>query len=316
MSDSEIQRLVSQFSKKVSFGVSRAQYCADLSYYEGLESYVLGGPEFQEIIAYARRSRSHKQEIADAIRETCSRLYAESGIINHALSKPHGYAGDYEILEYIYDHAPHKDTATEVGRTIDQWALMQSLPRAVRSRKNTLYFWLYEFALEAKQKPIELLSIGSGSARELRELPPEILASFNITLIDRDTNSLQFAKNGLLQKVADLKVTTIENSFHRVKPTQTYDIIYSFGVFDYLADRVVVNCMKQYGAALNDNGHFIYSIKNSAQYQDWFYDLFTGWRFVSRSIEEGAALATQSDMKLLHTCRLESDVAAVYICSN
>jgi hypothetical protein len=311
---SDIQKLVQEFANKVSFAVERVNYCADPSYYDGLESYVLGGSEFQELINYARESRATRAEVANAIRDTCARLYEESGIINHALSKPHGYAGDFEILEHIYDFTTHKNTQSDVGRTIDNWALTLSLPRAVRSRKNALYFWLYEFGLKSQDK-IELLSIGSGSARELRELPAPILEKFNITLIDRDANSLEFAQKGLLEKVPGLKITAIQESFHRVSPTQNYDIIYSFGVFDYLVDRIVINCMKQYSAVLNEGGRFIYSIKNSAQYQDWFYDFFTDWRFISRSIEDGAQLATESELKILDTCRLESDVAAVYVCA-
>jgi hypothetical protein len=275
---------------------------------------VLGGTEIQDILEYADKSRQHRFEIASAVRQKCSRLYEESGIISHALTKPHGYAGDYEILEYIYDQTPHKSTKSEIGETIDKWALNLSLPRAVRGRKNALYFWLFECGYSARGK-LDVLSIGSGSARELRELPSTILEKMNITLIDRDQRSLAFAEQGLLEKVPDLKISLINELFNRVKPNQKYDIIYSFGVFDYLADRIITNCFDQYTPFLKDNGCFVYSIKNSRQYQDWFYDIFTDWRFVTRSIEDGANLAVKSGLRVKDTCRLESDVAAVYVCS-
>lgn len=309
----DVNTLIRRFSEKVQFAVDRAQYCADPAYFDGLESYVLGGEEIQGILEYANISKAHKQEIASLIREQCLRLYEESGIIRHALNKPHGYAGDYEILECIYDLQPHKDTATDIGITIDKWALSLSLPRAVRSRKNAIYFWLYEYGLRAKA-PLKVLSIGAGSARELRELPDNILRKLDVTLIDRDENALAFAKHGLLEKVPKLNLTLIRDSFHRVQISQKFDVIYSFGVFDYLVDRVIANCFKKFSPHLEEGGKFIYSIKNSQQYQDWFYDIFTDWRFVNRCIDDGKKLATDSGYKVVDMCRLESDVAAVYVC--
>ena len=309
-----VDTLIKHFSEKVQYALDRAQYCSDGAYFDGLESYVLGGSEIQDVLEYSRISKRHRTEISEIIREKFSRLYAESGIINHALSKPHGYAGDYEILEYIYDLKPHKDTVTDIGLTIDKWALMLSLPRAVRSRKNALYFWLTEYG-RAATSTMQILSIGSGSARELRELPCDILEKMDITLIDKDRNSLEFAKKHLLAKVPDLKLTLVEDLFSRVTPNKKFDIIYSFGVFDYLNDRVIANCFKQYIPLLEDDGKFIYSIKNSSQYQDWFYDIFTNWRFINRSIEDGERLATRSGLTIKETCRIESDVAAVFVCT-
>lgn len=308
-----IDLLIKHFSEKVQYALDRTQHCSDGAYFDGLESYVLGGTEIQDILEYANISKSNRLEIGEIIREKCSRLYAESGIINHALNKPHGYAGDYEILECIYDLKSHDKTTTDLGIVIDNWALNLSLPRAVRSRKNALYFWLFEYGLAADET-LDVLSIGSGSARELRELPNEILSRMNITLIDRDRNSLEYAEQRLLAKVPNLNLTLMDKQFNRVTLKNKFDIIYSFGVFDYLIDRVIDNCFKQYTPLLKTNGKFIYSIKNSFQYQDWFYDIFTNWRFVARGIDDGARLATQAGLTIKETCRLESDVAAVYIC--
>lgn len=308
-----VDSLIKQFSKKVQYAIDRMQYCSDEAYFEGLESLVLGGNEMKAIVEFASISKSNRHEIGDAARKLMAKFYAESGIIHHALNKPHGYAGDFEILEYIYDQKPHNSTVTKMGQTIDKWALSLSLPRAVRSRKNVLYFLLFE-SVHAANETMRVLSIGSGSARELRELPSDILAKMEITLIDKDKNSLEFAKNNLLAKVPDLNITLIEDLFSRVKLNSKFDIIYSFGVFDYLNDRVIENCFKQYIPLLKDDGKFIYSIKNSAQYQDWFYDIFTSWRFINRSIEDGARLATRSGLSIKETCRIESDVAAVFVC--
>ena len=308
-----VDSLIKQFSKKVQYAIDRMQYCSDEAYFEGLESLVLGGNEMKAIVEFANISKSNRHEIGDAVRKLMAKFYAESGIIDHALNKPHGYAGDFEILEYIYDQKPHNSTVTKVGLTIDKWALSLSLPRAVRSRKNVLYFLLFEY-VHAANETMRVLSIGSGSARELRELPSDILAKMEITLIDKDKSSLEFAKNNLLAKVPDLSLTLIEDLFSRVTPNNKFDIIYSFGVFDYLNDRVIENCFKQYIPLLKDDGKFIYSIKNSAQYQDWFYDIFTSWRFINRSIEDGARLATRSGLSIKETCRIESDVAAVFVC--
>ena len=309
-----VDTLIKHFDKRIRHATDRMQHCTDEAYFDGLTSYVLGSSEMRDIVEYANISKSNRSEIAQAAREKMASFYAESGLFNHALNKPHGYAGDFEILEYIYDQKPHDKTVTDVGLTIDKWALTLSLPRAVRSRKNVLYFWLFEYGHTASET-IQILSIGSGSARELRELPNAILAKMDVTLIDKDRNSLEFAKKHLLAKVPGLKLTLVDDLFSRVTPNKKFDIIYCFGVFDYLSDRVIENCFKQYVPILKDDGKFIYSIKNNAQYPDWFYDIFTNWRFVNRNIEDGARLASRSGLSIKETCRIESDVAAVFVCT-
>jgi len=322
---SSIDSLIERFSRKVEFAVQRAEHCSDKAYFDGLQSYVLGGAEIQDIIDYAAQSREHKAEIGGEVRERCSRLFQESGIINHALEKPHGYAGDYEMLEYIYDMRPHDKTQSEIGKTIDIWALNLSLPRAVRSRKNAIYFWLYEFA-EKSNKRLKIMSVGCGSARELRELPNELLAKMDVTLIDKDANTLEFAKRSLLAKNPKLNVKAINADFHKVELKGSYDLVYCFGVFDYLTDGAIKPCLKRISGCLDLGSSFIYSIKNSTQYQDWFYDIFTNWRFRHRTIEDGADLLQYTEtvdgqlvvkdfgLEMTDICSLESNVAAVYVC--
>lgn len=312
---SEFAHLIAQFGKIAKFTEDRFNVYTEYSYVDGLLRYALGGNEVRELVEFVKRNPSYRLEVLNNIRDLCATLYNESGIINHAVSKPRGYPGDFEIMENVYDCSPHYKTVSELGLALDRWALSLNLPRAVRARKNGLLFLINDLVSNSGRNEFSILSIGSGSARELRELPVDVLEKTKITLIDRDADALVFAKEELFKKSSKVKIDLIAGDFHRFSSECKYDLIYSFGVFDYLSDKVIKNCFKQFTPYLIESGKLVYSIKNSAQYNDWFYDLFTHWRFVARSIEDGAKLLAESDLKLSRVFPLESDVAAIYVTS-
>ncbi len=306
-------RLVDCFSRKYKSFEGRIYSCTNSAYLEGVLSSIVGGIEVKDIVDYILDRPGDRKEIAHAVREICSSLYVTSGILDHALRKPYGYPGDFMIMEYIYDYLPHRKTSSNLGVALDEWALSLNLPRAVRARKNALVFLIHDLISRCKGERFNLLSIGSGGARELRELPVHLLQKLDVTLIDRDSQALDFAETELLKVTPDVRISLVNNDFHRVEMDKKFNLIYCFGLFDYLSDKVVVNCFRQFARNLTDSGNFVYCIKNSIQYNDWFYELFADWRFVPRSIIDGARLLEDSDLELANMFSLESDIAAIYM---
>ncbi len=83
-----------------------------------------------------------------------------------AFTKPHGYAGDYEIIDRIYQH--WISPSTQLAKW-DYYFHAQAAPKAVRARKKYFQDWLTSREGTIEQANFRLLDIASGSARDVFE---------------------------------------------------------------------------------------------------------------------------------------------------
>jgi hypothetical protein len=100
----------------------------------------------------------------------------------HARMKPRGYAGDYEMLEKICNRfcCDHP-----MGGVMDEFFQQQAAPQAVRDRTQILAQELLTHSRRPKVGAFRVVSVGSGSAREIRtavaETSPEERSKWHIT---------------------------------------------------------------------------------------------------------------------------------------
>ncbi len=282
----------------------------------------LGSQAMLEAVEVAEKSKKKKQKIIMVIREAIAQLYDTCLAWNHALYKPYGYPGDFSILEVIYNDVPHPDTASSSARQFDLWAQSTILPRAVKARKNALRVFIEEFVSHySEDNKARILSIASGSAREIRELPRRSVTKTDIVLLDQDKRALSFAKGVLDSKPIDVSVTTLVadaltdiSKDSRLRDKGPFDLIYSFGLYDYLSDKLIINNMRAAAQLLSDQGTFVFSLKDKRFYSSWFYDWFFDWRFFERVIADGFRLAEKAGMVVKNTMLVESGAIILYIC--
>jgi extracellular factor (EF) 3-hydroxypalmitic acid methyl ester biosynthesis protein len=208
-----------------------------------------GGPVPQE---YARLNRCIRQvadevragtlpraEIAELMRETALRHFVGT-MQGASILKKHGYSGDFEIIDDIYQMR----IAEEPGlRRWDLFFHAQSAPCAVRNRK--AYFHQLLGSLSARQpgRPLRVLNLASGPARDLREwfdAHPESAIQFDC--IELDPTAIAHAQ-GLCGAYAD-RIRFHQQNALKFMPEEKYDLIWSAGLFDYLTDRLFVRLVR------------------------------------------------------------------------
>src|SRR4030042_1725805 len=119
----------------------------------------------------------------------------KSLMVKRAFEKPRGYPGDYQMIELFYDNKP---ISKEIGFYGDKYILNDNYVRAVRKRKDCMKKILANFIKNSKLSSINILNVGCGSNREIREL---FLSNFitnkklHFTLIDQDEDALLFSRN-------------------------------------------------------------------------------------------------------------------------
>ncbi len=170
--------------------------------------------------------------------ETACLHFREGEMVRHILDKPYGYAGDFEVIDWIY--AKRVAASTDRGRFWDEFFHVQDAPLAVNWRRHRFFdeLCLVVEDREARQKPIRILSVGSGPCREIVDglkalaLDPDGVA---ITCVDIDPTSVAYAKR-LIQ--AELPRFDRSFMFHignamRFRSQVKFDLIWSAGLFDY-----------------------------------------------------------------------------------
>ncbi len=215
--------------------------------------------------------------------------------------KPLGYPGDYQIMEYIYEQRP-------VGVTIRQMFLhLISISAAypVKSRMERLADLIVDFAdiRGPERGPIRLMSIGSGTARELDRV---LLTSgqnygWDATLVDQEPRALERAvqRTSALEGAGRLSVQALNISFKdMLKPSSLsslladQDLIYSAGLVDYLNPLLAQRFVARMAEYLKPGGQIIIGNVNDAHSgMIWPCEYLTDWSLFFRNVGEMTNMA-------------------------
>jgi extracellular factor (EF) 3-hydroxypalmitic acid methyl ester biosynthesis protein len=143
-----------------------------------------------------------------------------------AFTKPRGYPGDADTLDYVYEYRG-PDGADDVGRSLFAVTTSAPIARAVRSRCVEL-----AMLVSSSDPTAVVVSVGAGHMRELHQVQDPGRRVF--VAIDHDAQTLQ--RTEALHpscQVVPFKATAREFVSGRIQ-TPPGDLIYSAGLFDYL----------------------------------------------------------------------------------
>ena len=152
-------------------------------------------------------------------------------MLGFAWCKPHGYAGDYEIIDRHYINYVTSD------RTLAKWDRLwhfSPAARAVRNRKAYFHQLLDRHCEARDRNPLAVLNVASGPARDVFEFCCSNEHEVHFDCIDNDPDAIAYASR-LCQEVKG--VTFRQANALRLRPARQYDLIWSAGLFDYFSER-------------------------------------------------------------------------------
>jgi extracellular factor (EF) 3-hydroxypalmitic acid methyl ester biosynthesis protein len=173
--------------------------------------------------------------------------------------KPLGYAGDYEMVSMIV-RDPYEGGSL-FAKVVNLWFLSQWPAQAHRNRILRLKELLAQECLRGARRgrPIRILNLGCGPAREIQEFLAEDSLSdqAQFTLLDFNEETLQHTRRILedlkkrygrrtgiqLQKKSVNQVLKEAAKSAVDAPDKKFDFIYCAGLFDYLSDRTCKQLM-------------------------------------------------------------------------
>lgn len=230
-----------------------------------------------------------KRIFIDRIRE----LFLKGAYNEWSLRKPFGYAGDFKIIDDIYQNNP---TTTGFIRLFDNYFQMSAISVAVRNRKDDFKRLLTNFINDRKNHHLRIMDLASGPCRELKEilsLDAPLREKISFDCYDHDENTIEYAKALLAgySNVNFIKENAIRIAFKRnisLLIDKKYDFIFSTGLFDYFSERVGIALVRNLKKLLNPGGILAISTVRdkysnpSVHYMEWVGD----WNLVYRNDEE------------------------------
>lgn len=253
---------------------------------------------YEDIIIFEKNNISKSPKKVTKIKERFEKKYRHyflyGEFIKWSLEKPYGYAGDFKIIDSIY-----QNSASTVGfdRLWDNYFQQLAISRAVRERKEDFKKIITGFVKKHTGKNIRILSLASGPAREIKELlesdANQIFAKVVFDCFDSDQSALNYAKQLLndhhnvnFYKKNAIRLA-IKNDIAK-DSLNKYDLIYSTGLFDYFSEKASIRLVENLIKIINKDGMMVISnvrdkfSNSSAAWMEWVAE----WYLVYRSEEE------------------------------
>lgn len=198
--------------------------------------------------------------------------------------RPHGYAGDYELIERIY----HRSMSgyPDISRW-DAFCLLNPSTEAVRNRAQVLGSLVAEFA------PQDLLSVACGPALDVAPVLRDGDGPVGrATLLDNDANALRRAQVNLSGASRDIDYR--EGNALRYRPDRPHDLVWCSGLFDYLSDRAAILLLRRLYDALGPGGVLAVGNFASGQASRAYMETVGHWLLVHRSEPDLRSLAAEA----------------------
>lgn len=239
-------------------------------------------------------SRHKVEKLKNLFIKRFRKLFMRKEYSEWSISKPLGYAGDFKIIDAIYQNNP---ATTGFNRLFDNYYIMSSVSAGVKNRKDYFKRLIIKYTNGRGKDPVTVMDLASGPGRDVKEiLISDELLNKNVCfdMYDHDERALEYSKELLSAfsgktnfiKVNALRLAASKDIFSII--TKKYDVIYSTGLFDYLSGKISVALISNLRKLLKDGG--ILAIANvrdkssnpSVHYMEWAGD----WNLIYRTDEE------------------------------
>ncbi|TPL84554.1 class I SAM-dependent methyltransferase [Mesorhizobium sp. B2-3-13] len=214
------------------------------------------------------------------------KYFLEDPLTHWSFTKPRGYSGDAQLLDYIYCD-PHVAesvaNASEIGKAL--YSHTQNVPSCVAARERRDLLTRYVDETAAKNGPeTEVLAIAAGHLREANR--SAALAEGGLkrwVALDQDPQSVGLIARdfqGTAVEAIDGSVRTVLTRGHKLGK---FDLIYASGLYDYLQHNVAVKLTKTCLQMLKPNGTFLFANYAEGTPDAGYRETFMDWVLLLRS---------------------------------
>ena len=213
-----------------------------------------------------------------------ARLHEEP-FTRRAFEKPRGYPGDAPLLDLIYGDAPYTGDLSPLGARLHAWAAESPASRSVRERRHILASTIDRIASERTSPRIFSLACGHlREAQRSRAVRARAVESF--VALDQDAESLAVVE----REQSEFNVVPAHASVRRFIAAPlafgTFDLAYSAGLFDYLADNVAAAVTRALFQSLRPGGELLVANFAPSLRDIGYLEAIMDWHLIYRNEEQ------------------------------
>jgi extracellular factor (EF) 3-hydroxypalmitic acid methyl ester biosynthesis protein len=233
-------------------------------------------------------------------------MLMQSPFTKRCMDKPKGYAGDATLIDYIYRIGDLKESHTPEGKSLHDTLIMSSSCEAVRWRAQHLGEEINAM-YEKKARKISAISIASGHLRELEHVKNFEDKIENFIGLDQDKDSNAQARKFYPYKNLFIFDECIKYVLTRKLPAESFDLVYSTGLFDYLDAKLSARMTSRMFELVNAGGSMI--IPNFAKntLEQGYMECFMDWYLTYRDEIELFDFMSELDMDQVASYQIYGD---------
>ncbi len=168
-----------------------------------------------------------------ALQHPVKNLIHQDPYAHRSFTKPRGYPGDAELLDFCYGFNGPKKKTTPLGREIFKVSMARSAIESIRYRSSLLAKIIDEIALQ--NSSAKILSIACGHFREaLLSKAVQTKAIDSLIGFDQDEASINLILSEMKNFPIEAYVRNLRSIIRRKELYETFDFIYTAGLSDYL----------------------------------------------------------------------------------
>lgn len=255
-----------------------------------------GGPE----VAEYEYLKQVPKELSDLpiqeqveVFEILKPLLTVNSMLGFTFQKPHGYAGDYELIDRIYSQWKSADAS------LVKWDIFfHSLEAAEAVRNRTKYFQGMANYIETQHKNARVLNLGSGPCCDLIEFlnsKPKHEHTIKFECLDMDKAAIAYGAS-VCNDYLDFILFINKNAL-RFNPGYQYNLIWSAGLFDYFNDKIFIRMVKKMYALVTTGGELVIGNMSIDNPSKEIMEVFGQWYLYHRSKDSLIELAMEAGVQ-------------------
>jgi extracellular factor (EF) 3-hydroxypalmitic acid methyl ester biosynthesis protein len=256
--------------------------------------------QFTAVTAQFRDSKQHFIH-REYFQRMLNEFFGTSALFQRALTKPLGYAGDYEMMNIIYrNEFEGKDIFSQVMNKVD---CMGTASRAVRNRREYFSRKITQVCQSVPgDSPCKIVSVACGPCVEMADFLKAAgsirrPAKTDLVAMDQDASAIEDARQRLYplsEPFDDITVHVVKSNIReliigRKQENEIYEdaaLIYTAGLCDYLSFSATNRLVKELYRFLKPGGSIIAGNFGPYNPQRFKMEYGSEWFIIHRTEEE------------------------------
>jgi extracellular factor (EF) 3-hydroxypalmitic acid methyl ester biosynthesis protein len=233
-------------------------------------------------------------------------LLHQDPFTRRAFEKPRGYAGDAELLDFVYGREegwPPPEGTTELGRKLFEYTSQSHACEAVRARRGFIAD-LVDRLVEEVPRP-HILSVAAGHLREVLLCAAVKRRKIGrYVALDSDPLSVEEVRRCYAGFGVEPMQASVRQVLTRKGPLGPFDLVYSTGLFDYVPQAAAQRLTEALFQLLRPRGRLLVANFLPGIRDVGYMEAYMDWRLLYRTRREMLDLSLDIPQEAIHDIRI------------